>query len=95
MLSGKRARPAIRTEAPRSSPAPYPAPFPPPYHYHNRLVSVSYNLKTYGYRAFSSTAPALLNKLPQNIRRCGCLNQFQKRLVKTFLFKTAFNLCSS
>ena len=42
----------------------------------NRLISMSYNLKTYGYRAVSSAAPALWNELPHNIRRCGCLNQF-------------------
>ena len=52
----------------------------------NRLVSMSYNLKTYGYRAVSSAAPALWNELPQNIRFCCCLNQF-KRLVKSYLFK--------
>ena len=57
----------------------------------NRLVSMSYNLRTYGYRAFLSAAPALWNDLPQNIRSCGCLIQF-KRLVRTYLFKKAFNL---
>ena len=55
----------------------------------NRLVNVSYNLKTYGFRAFSSEASALWNELPQNIRWCSSVNEF-KRLVKTHLFKKAF-----
>ena len=57
----------------------------------NRLVSMSYDLKTYGCWTFSSAAPAPWNELPQNERCCGCLNQF-KRLVKFYLFKKAFNL---
>ena len=55
----------------------------------NRLVKVPYNLKTYGFRAFSSAAPALWNELPQNIRCCSSVNEF-KQLVKTHLFKKAF-----
>ena len=51
----------------------------------NRVVSISYNLRTYGYRAFSSAVPVLWNELPQNVRCCGSLNEF-KRLVKTYLF---------
>ena len=51
----------------------------------NRVVSISYNLRTYGYRAFSSAVPALWNELPQNVRSCGSLDEF-KRLVKTYLF---------
>ena len=43
----------------------------------NRLVNVSYNLKTYGFRAFSSAAPALWNELPQNIRCCSSVNEFK------------------
>ena len=55
----------------------------------NRLVNVSYNLKTYGFRAFSSAAPALWNELPHNIRGCSSVNEF-KRLVKSHLFRKAF-----
>ena len=51
----------------------------------NRDVSISYNLRTYGYRAFSSAVPAVWNELPQNVRCYGSLNEF-KRLVKTYLF---------
>ena len=43
------------------------------YYNSNRLVSVTNNLRTYGYRAFSSAAPALWNELPENIRCCGSL----------------------
>ncbi len=45
---------------------------------------------TYGGRAFSYAAPFLWNKLPAEIRTCQHLEKF-KRLVKTHLFRTAFD----
>ena len=37
----------------------------------NHLISMSYNLKTYGYRAVSSAAPALWNELTNYPRMKG------------------------
>ncbi len=45
---------------------------------------------TYGGSTFSYAAPFLWNKLPQEIRTCQHFEKF-KRLLKTHLFRTAFN----
>jgi len=50
------------------------------------LKSRKYNLKTYGYRAFSVAAPQLWNVLPLDTRKTDCLETFKSRL-KTYLFK--------
>ena len=55
-----------------------------------RLTPVNFNLKSYGYRAFTVSAPELWNKLPDDIRSCDNLNLF-KRKLKTRLFKNYFN----
>ena len=49
------------------------------------LNPVSFNLKTYGSRAFSVLAPELWNKLPDDIRSCENLRLFKHKL-KTYLF---------
>lgn len=56
----------------------------------NLLAIPRSNLKTVGERAFSSQAPILWNKLPDNLR---CVDNFCdfKRLLKTHYFKLAFN----
>ena len=53
------------------------------------LVVPKYNLKTYGRRAFSITAPLLWNNLPDDVRTAESLGIFKSRL-KTFLFKRAY-----
>ena len=53
------------------------------------LNPVSFNLKTYGSRAFSVSAPELWNKLPNDIRSCENLNLF-KHTIKTYLFKNFY-----
>ena len=50
-----------------------------------------YNLKTYGFRAFSVIAPRLWNDLPMAIRSIDNINIFKSKL-KTFLFKQAYAL---
>ena len=50
------------------------------------LNPASFNLKTYGSRAFSVSAPELWNKLPDGVRSCENLSLF-KRKLKTYLFK--------
>ncbi|KAK3708371.1 hypothetical protein QZH41_014830 [Actinostola sp. cb2023] len=45
---------------------------------------------TYGDRTYSIAAPKLWNNLPETIRNAGTINQF-KSMVKTHLFKDAFN----
>ena len=49
------------------------------------LNPVSFNLETYGSRAFSVLAPELWNKLPDDIRLCENLSLFKHKL-KTYLF---------
>ena len=51
-----------------------------------RLVIKSYNLKTYGLRAFSVIAPILWNDLPIDIRSTDDVSKF-KSTLKTFLFE--------
>ena len=55
------------------------------------LTEHSARLRNYGDRAFCVAAPKLWNNLPLNIRECGSVNSF-KRLLKTHLFKRAFNI---
>ena len=53
------------------------------------LNPVSFNLKTYGSRAFSVSALELWNKLPDDIRSCENLSLFKHKL-KTYLFKNFY-----
>ena len=53
------------------------------------LNPVSFNLKTYGSRAFSVSAPELWNKLPDDIRSCENLSLFKHKL-KTHLSKNFY-----
>ena len=55
------------------------------------LTEHSARLRNYGDRAFCVAAPKLWNNLRLNIRECGSVNRF-KRLLKTHLFKRAFNI---
>ena len=55
------------------------------------LVQTKYNLKTYGYRAFSHAASKIWNSLPVSIRARCELAAFKSK-IKTFLFKRAFQL---
>ena len=56
-----------------------------------RLTIKPYNLKTYGFRAFSVIAPILWNDLPIDIRSIDDVNKFKCKL-KTFLFKRVYEL---
>ena len=47
-------------------------------------------LKTYGDRAFSTTAPRLWNNLPLSIHKSPIISIF-KRHLKTYLFKDAYD----
>ena len=51
------------------------------------LVIKPYNLKTYGFRAFSVIAPILLNHLPVGIRLIDDVNIFKSKLKTFFLNK--------
>ena len=53
------------------------------------LVVPKYNLRTYGYRAFSHRAPTLWNALPDDIRQVDLLETFNSKL-KTHLFRQFF-----
>ena len=53
------------------------------------LNHVSFNLKTYGSRAFSVSAPELWNKLPDDVRSYENLSLFKPKL-KTYLFKSFY-----
>ena len=50
-----------------------------------------FHLKSYGQRAFMTSAPCLWNDLPYNIKRSKDTNDFKKKL-KTHLFKKGFAL---
>ena len=52
------------------------------------LKTQSYNLKSYGFKAFSICALQLWNALPPELRVCHSVGSFKKAL-KTFLFKKA------
>jgi len=54
------------------------------------LVVPKYNLKTYGYRAFSHRAPTLWNALPDDFRQVDLLETFKSKL-KTHLLRQFFN----
>ena len=56
-------------------------------------VQTKYNLKTYGYRAFSHAAPEIWNStiMLVSIRTCCELGAFKSK-IKTLPFKTAFQL---
>ena len=56
----------------------------------NFLSIEPYKLRTYGFRAFSVSAPILWNSLPEEIRNCHSIETF-KSLLKTHLFNDAFN----
>ena len=58
---------------------------------HLRLEEPNFNMKTYGQRVFSVTAPRLWNKLPFEIRACSDVNLFKSKL-KTFLFKKVYDI---
>ena len=49
----------------------------------------TYNLKTYGDRAFSVCVPKLWNSLPLNVKLSSGIASFKSNL-KTYLFKQAF-----
>ena len=53
------------------------------------LNPVSFNLNTYGSRAFSVSAPELPDELPDDIRSCENLSLFKHKL-KTHLFKNYY-----
>ena len=53
------------------------------------LNPLSFNLKTYGSRAFSVSAPELWNKLPDDISSYENLSLFKHKL-KTYLFKNFY-----
>ena len=55
----------------------------------NLLTKRSFNLKSYGKRAFFHAAPELWNALPPFIRSSQSIQQFKSEL-KTWLFKQAF-----
>ena len=48
------------------------------------LNPVSFNLKTYGSRAFAVSTRKLWNKLPDDIRSCGNLSLFKQNFKPTF-----------
>ena len=56
----------------------------------NLLVILRSKLKSYGDRAFSTSAPKLWNVIPETIKCSVDLNSF-KRKLKTYLFKRYFN----
>ena len=53
------------------------------------LKTQSYNLTSYGFRAFSICASQLFNALPRELRVCNSVGSFKKSLKK-FLFKEAY-----
>ena len=55
----------------------------------NQIVVPKWNMKSYGWRAFSNVAPRLWNQLPDNIKDCTTLNLFKNRL-KAYLFIQTF-----
>ena len=57
----------------------------------NLLAIPPSRTKTYGDRAFSTSAPKLWNNLPDDLRATHDLDPF-KRQLKTHLFKTAYNI---
>lgn len=58
----------------------------------NYLTIPRYKLKTYGRRSFSVAAPLLWNSLPQDMRDATIHPEVFKKKLKTYFFKTAFNI---
>jgi hypothetical protein len=56
-----------------------------------RLIEPSYNLKSYGLRAFTVIAPRVWNKLPLDIRSSTSVNMFKSK-SKTYLYKTVYDV---
>ena len=56
----------------------------------NLVDTTNFNLRTYGFRAFSVSAPTLWNALTDRIRNCHTIGIF-KRLLETHLFSIVFN----
>jgi len=56
----------------------------------NYLAKELYNLKGYGFKAFSVAAPTLWNALPDDLRDHTLAESAFKKKLKTFLFKKAF-----
>ena len=56
----------------------------------NLIDTSNFNLRTYGFRAFSVSAPTLWNALPDRIRNCHNIGIF-KKFLKTHLFSIVFN----
>ena len=48
------------------------------------LVQTKYNLKTYGYRAFSHAAPKIWNFMPVSLRTCCELGAFKHFFLRVF-----------
>ena len=59
----------------------------------NQVNCGNYRLKSYGHRSFSVCGPELWNALPFSIRSESSLSSFKSSL-KTYLFKSAFDLQS-
>ena len=57
------------------------------------LVQTKYNLKTYGYRAFSHAAPKIWNSMPISLRTYCELGAFKsKHFFLSVLFRCNFTL---
>ena len=56
-----------------------------------RFAIESYNLKTYGLRAFSVIVARMWNEVPMAIRSIDNINIFKSKLT-AFLFKQAYEL---
>ena len=54
-----------------------------------QLIQPIYNLRTYGFRAFSHAAPFLWNSLPQEVRFAPSVSSFKSK-IKTYLFKSVY-----
>ena len=53
------------------------------------LAQTDYNMKTYGARAFATSAPVLRNQLPKDVRAIDNLTTFKSKLETNF-FNIAF-----
>ena len=54
-----------------------------------QLIQPIYNLRTYGFRAFSHAAPFLWNSLPQEVRFAPSVSSFKSK-IKNYLFKSVY-----
>ena len=57
----------------------------------NFYFTSKFNLKTYGGRSFTITAPSVWNALPFELRSCNSLSSFKSKL-KTWLFKISYDV---